>query len=74
MNYGKVGQRGQVVIPKKIREAKGILPGDTVKFLIKDNQILVEKLEPTDQLSLTDILTRIHFEEHLVENLRREWE
>ena len=36
-----VGQRGQVVIPKPIRDAYDLRPGATVRFSIEDGQIII---------------------------------
>ena len=36
-----VGQRGQVVIPKPIRDAYDLRAGDTVRFTIEDGQIVI---------------------------------
>lgn len=37
----KIGQRGQVVIPKPIREAYDLRPGETVRFGIEDDRIVI---------------------------------
>ena len=36
-----VGQRGQVVIPKPIRDAYDLRPGTTVRFSVEDGNILI---------------------------------
>ena len=36
-----VGQRGQVVIPKPIRDAYDLRPGTTVRFGIEDGRIVI---------------------------------
>lgn len=41
----KVGSKGQVVIPKPIREKIGIKEGRHVYFYIKDSQIILEKMD-----------------------------
>ena len=42
----KVGERGQIVIPKEAREVFGIRPGDTLLILgDEDNGILISKPE-----------------------------
>ena len=42
----KVGERGQIVIPKEAREVFGIRPGDTLLILgDEDNGILITKPE-----------------------------
>ncbi len=39
----KVGQKGQVVIPKNIREKLGIKPNTEVLFTEKDDKVIIEK-------------------------------
>jgi AbrB family looped-hinge helix DNA binding protein len=41
----KVGPKGQVVIPKELRERLGIHPGDEVTFSLVDGGVLVERVE-----------------------------
>ena len=51
----KVGDRGQIVIPKEAREFFGIEPGDTLLILGKGNTgLIVTKPE-----TLNDLATRI---------------
>ena len=51
----KVGDRGQIVIPKEAREFFGIEPGDTLLILGKENTgLIVTKPE-----ALNDLATRI---------------
>ena len=38
-----VGPKGQVVIPKRMREAIGIRPGVEVTFEMRDNEIIITK-------------------------------
>jgi AbrB family looped-hinge helix DNA binding protein len=38
----RVGPKGQVVIPKALRDQVGIKPGDQVTFALADNAVLVE--------------------------------
>lgn len=51
----KVGERGQVVIPKDLREEKGLHPKNNVYFTIEDGKIVIEK----GNKKLTDVLSRI---------------
>lgn len=42
--YVKVGERGQIVIPKKIREREGIRPMHFVKVIDMPGQIVIKKV------------------------------
>lgn len=41
----KIGERGQVVIPKPIREMFNLNSGGTVSFKVKDEKIIIEAKE-----------------------------
>jgi len=44
---GRVGAKGQVVIPKSIRDRMNLHPGDEVDFELRDDQIvLLPRREP----------------------------
>lgn len=68
-----VGARGQVTIPKDIRDALKIKPGDAVRFEIENNSIrIIKERDPISKL--TGMGTGI-FKDGLkhVRKLRREW-
>lgn len=44
MTY-KVGLKGQVVIPKELRDRLGIEPGDEVDFSLDGDHVLVRRVE-----------------------------
>ena len=50
----KIGERGQVTIPKSIREKYGLLPQIEVDFLPKETGVLIRKktqhVSPVDQV------------------------
>ena len=46
----KVGPKGQVVIPKSLREALGIEPGDEVSFWREDDHVSLRVVRPRPTL------------------------
>ena len=72
MPVGKLSKRGQIVIPKEIRDRMGIKPGDGIIFKIQDGKIILEKI----QEKVKDILKAGgHIEPSLEfqKKLRDEW-
>ena len=75
IEVGTLSTKGQVTIPKDIREALGLRPGDRVRFDLEGGEkAVVRKAEPS---RLTEILGRLGpSKETGVEyqrRLRREW-
>ena len=46
----KVGKRGQITIPKEIREKEDIKGGDEVKIIEKDGELVIKKLDDREKL------------------------
>ena len=53
---GKVGSKGELFLPKDIREFSGFSPGDRVIFLASENEVRAIKA-----LSITEALKRQSF-------------
>ncbi len=73
MNIGKMSKKGQIVIPKNIRERFEIKPGDAVIFKIQGDKIVLEKI----QERMSEILKNSKPVEKSIEfqtRLRDEWE
>jgi len=73
MNVGKMSKKGQIVIPKEIREKFGIKPGDAVIFKIQGNKVIIEKI----QEKMSEILINskpIEKSLDFQKKLRDEWE
>ena len=41
-----LGKRGQVVIPKEVREQHNLLAGDDFQVITQGSQIILEKIQP----------------------------
>lgn len=46
----KVGAKGQVVIPKELREQVGLHPGTEVSFALDGGRVVVSAVEPRESL------------------------
>jgi len=73
MNVGKIGKKGQIVIPKEIRKKYNIKTGDAILFKVQEGKLILEKI----QEKMKDILKSSKpIEQSLVfqKRLRDEWE
>lgn len=41
--YSKISVKSQTVLPKQVREALGISPGDTLRYRITDEGVLIDR-------------------------------
>jgi AbrB family looped-hinge helix DNA binding protein len=46
----EIGEKGQVVIPKDIREHLGLNIGVNITFEVKDNEVIIKKEEDPDKI------------------------
>jgi AbrB family looped-hinge helix DNA binding protein len=75
MLTSKISKKGQIVIPRQIREKLNIKAGDELKFNQVGDRIYIEKGSQNDLPKLVDILKRGKpFPPRLVQNLRDEWQ
>lgn len=74
--YTKVGERGQIVIPKSFREIEGIKPNQFVKILREPGQIVIRKVSPVKEPEdvIFNILTKAKFSEKDWERIHKERE
>jgi AbrB family looped-hinge helix DNA binding protein len=60
MLTSKISSKGQVTIPKQIREQLGVSAGDLIVYGVKGNVVTLSKVEPFDlayHSALTDTLS-----------------
>jgi AbrB family looped-hinge helix DNA binding protein len=71
----KVGERGQITIPKRLRRSLGIQAGEEVEFEERDGALLVRRAARSDPLeSLVGLLRdRIDVDAYLVEARGPAW-
>jgi AbrB family looped-hinge helix DNA binding protein len=48
MHISKISSKGQVTLPKEVREAVGLHPGDMIAYEVKDGVIVLRHVEPFD--------------------------
>lgn len=73
MNVGKIGKKGQIVIPKEIRKNYNIKTGDAILFKVQEGKLILEKI----QEKMKDILKSSKPIEQSIafqKRLRDEWE
>ncbi|MGH8248417.1 MAG: AbrB/MazE/SpoVT family DNA-binding domain-containing protein [Gammaproteobacteria bacterium] len=60
MLVSKISAKGQVTLPKKVRESLRASAGDFIEYELQDGSILVRRVEPFDRrfhAALSDTLT-----------------
>ncbi len=74
MIVGKIGKKGQIVIPKEIRERFGIEPNDLLSFNVRGDFICLKVVKEDNGESMVDLLERSKpFDPHFSRTLREEW-
>ena len=48
MQISRVSSKGQVTLPKRVREAIGVGPGDAVAYDVNKGVVTLRRLEPID--------------------------
>jgi len=49
MLTSKISQKGQITIPKEVRKTIHADPGDLIEYEIRDNVVLIRRVEPFDR-------------------------
>ena len=74
--YVKVGERGQIVIPKEIREKEGIEPKNLVKILNVEGEIIIrtQKRGKSHEDRILEILQKSKLGDKDLEEIKKERE
>ena len=48
MQTSKLSSRGQITIPREIREKLGLEPGHLIAYEIRDTEVILKRVEPFD--------------------------
>lgn len=57
MTGSKITSKGQITVPKVVRETLALLPGDRLSFVIHDDGTVTVEAETVDLTSLRGVLT-----------------
>jgi antitoxin PrlF len=57
MPGGKITSKGQITVPKVVREVLALLPGDRMSFVIHDDGTVTVEAETVDLASLRGVVT-----------------
>jgi AbrB family looped-hinge helix DNA binding protein len=60
---GKVGSKGELFLPKEIREQAGFSPGDRIVFLATENEVRAIKAVSVNEALKRKTFTKISFDE-----------
>ncbi|NMC05490.1 MAG: AbrB/MazE/SpoVT family DNA-binding domain-containing protein [Candidatus Lokiarchaeota archaeon] len=73
MEIARISTKGQVVIPKEIRDRAGLKDGDAVVVKLAGKSIIIEKIDDPRQ-PMVELLKRgekVH--DNMIRELRNEW-
>lgn len=48
MEYSTLSSKGQVTIPKAVREALAVAAGDTIAYEVRGAEVIVRRIDPFD--------------------------
>ena len=50
MHESKISKRGQTTLPKAVREALGLQPGDRIRYFIHERDVKIRPVRPVTEL------------------------
>ncbi len=60
---GKVGKRGEIYVPKKVRELANLNPGDEVLVEVKGRELIIKKKEDIVDVLMDEAIVKVSVDE-----------
>ncbi len=60
---GKVGKKGEIYVPKKIRERVNLNPGDEVLVEVKGRELIIKKKENIVDVLMDEAIAKVSVDE-----------
>ena len=75
IELGKVTSKGQITIPKEVRDILGVSGGDKILFEKKDGEVVIKKVPKNSIFSVLDEAIPLRKETSaLLRSIRDEWD
>ncbi|MHB1506633.1 MAG: AbrB/MazE/SpoVT family DNA-binding domain-containing protein [Cuniculiplasma sp.] len=75
IELGKITSKGQITIPKEIRDALGVSSGDKILFEKRNGDIVIKKAQKNDVVSFLDQTQPLGKKaEKILKGIRGEWD
>ncbi len=63
MIVGKVGKKGELYIPKKVRDLADLKPGDEILVEVRGKELIIKKKPSVIDLLMEEAVTKVSVEE-----------
>ena len=63
MIVGRVGKKGELYIPKKVRDLADLKPGDEILVEVKGKELIIRKKPSVIDLLMEEAVTKVSVEE-----------
>ena len=60
---GKVGKKGEIYIPKKVREAINLKPGDEITIEVRGEELIIKKKRDVFDVLMEDAVSKVTVDE-----------
>ncbi len=75
IELGKITSKGQITIPKEIRDTLGVSSGDKILFEKRNGDIIIKKAQKNDVVSVLDQTQPLGKKaEKILKDIRGEWD